>query len=133
MRRHTWILDISDDPNFGPNAIRHFDQSWQSLHALEATLRFKIDIVMTVDEYVFGHCLNERNHFTEGDDPSGMVEYIQQLLGEGTYPAIDAIAEAEGVEMFWTTVHDHARDPGRFDRNLACLLDGFERALHFEN
>ena len=129
LRRHPWILDISDDPNFGPNAIRHFDQSWQSLNSLDATLEFKIDVVMTVDEYVFGHCLHERNHFTEGDHHSGMVEYLQQLLGEGEYPAIDALVESEGIDTFFTTMHDHARDYGRFDRNLARLLSGFALAL----
>ena len=31
LRRHPWVLDITDDPSIGPNAMRHFDQSWQAL------------------------------------------------------------------------------------------------------
>ncbi|MGZ4765632.1 MAG: TetR/AcrR family transcriptional regulator, partial [Ilumatobacteraceae bacterium] len=57
LQRHPWILDIADDPNIGPNAMRHFDQSWQALSSLDASFDDKLDLIMAVDEYVFGFCL----------------------------------------------------------------------------
>ena len=27
LDRHPWVLDVRDDPDFGPNGVRHFDQS----------------------------------------------------------------------------------------------------------
>ncbi|HEX3087347.1 MAG TPA: TetR/AcrR family transcriptional regulator, partial [Ilumatobacteraceae bacterium] len=58
LRRHHWILDITDDPNIGPNAMRHFDQSWQAVASLDASFDDKMDLITAVDEYVFGYCLH---------------------------------------------------------------------------
>ena len=62
LERHPWILDITDDPPIGPNSVRHFDQSLQAVASLPIPLADKLDIVSTVDEYVFGYCLHERNN-----------------------------------------------------------------------
>ncbi len=132
-RRHPWILDVSDDPNFGPNAIRHFDQSWGALRGMDASLEFKMDIVMSVDEYVFGYCLHERNNFTEGGDPMDMIDYVARLIAANEYPAVASIVSEIGLDSFWRSVHAQARDKRRFDRNLARLLDGFEVALERMN
>jgi hypothetical protein len=34
-----------------------------------------------------------------------------------------------GMPQLWSRLHNHARSPGRFDRNLARLLAGFEASL----
>jgi hypothetical protein len=34
-----------------------------------------------------------------------------------------------GLESLWTRIHTHARGAGRFDRNLARMLAGFEASL----
>ena len=62
LRRHPWMLDITDDPPIGPNSVRHFDQSWQALASLDAGFEDKLDLIMAVDEYVFGYCLHQRNN-----------------------------------------------------------------------
>jgi len=129
LRRHPWILDITDDPNIGPNAIRHFDQSWQALASLEATFEQKLDLITVVDEYVFGYCLHERNNLKEEVDDADMVEYISALLEEDDYPALSGMVSEIGLERLWSKIHGHARNPGRFDRNLARLLAGFEASL----
>ena len=46
LRRHPWILDISDDPSIGPNAMRHFDQCLQALATLDVDFRDKLDLIM---------------------------------------------------------------------------------------
>ena len=91
LLRHPWILDITDDPAIGPNSVRHFDQSLQAVAALPVGLRDKLDIVATVDEYVFGYCLQERNNVQPGDAEvdADMVEYVEALLRTGDYPHLD--------------------------------------------
>ena len=126
LRRHPWILDIADDPNIGPNAMRHFDQSWQALVPLEATFDEKLDLITAVDEYVFGFCLHERNNLKDDVDDAEMVEYIGDLMRDDEHPALAAMVKEMGLARLWTKIHSNARAPGRFDRNLARLLAGFE-------
>ncbi|MEA3184772.1 MAG: hypothetical protein QOJ74_1249 [Ilumatobacteraceae bacterium] len=129
LQRHPWILDIADDPNIGPNAMRHFDQSWQALSSLTASFEHKLDLIMVVDEYVFGFCLHERNNLTDDASEPEMADYIGALLAEGDYPALSEMVAEMGLERLWSRIHDHSRGAGRFDRNLARLLAGFEASL----
>lgn len=125
LRRHPWIFDITDDPKIGPNAMRHFDQSWQAVSTLNAPLDDKIDLITAVDEYVFGYCLHERNNLKDTANDAGMVGYLRRLLAEDHYPTLSTLVETHGLEHLWDRIHGNARDPDRFDRNLARLLNGF--------
>lgn len=129
LRRHPWILDIADDPNIGPNAMRHFDQCLQSLSSLDAGFDDKLDLIMVVDEYVFGFCLHERNNLKDDVDTGEMAHYISALLDEDDYPALSAMVADMGLRQMWSAIHAHVRGGGRFDRNLARLLAGFEASL----
>jgi AcrR family transcriptional regulator len=129
LRRHPWILDITDDPSIGPNAMRHFDPSWQALGSLDAGFEDKLDLITVVDEYVFGFCLHERNNLKDEPRDDEMVEYIGELLIEDEYPALAGMVSEMGLPRLWSRINSHARDSGRFDRNLARLLAGFEASL----
>ena len=99
LRRHPWILDITDDPSIGPNAMRHFDQSWQALASLDASFEDKLDLITVVDEYVFGYCLHERNNLKDNPKDAEMVDYIGALLvdDEAEYPACGRGSTPMGV------------------------------------
>jgi AcrR family transcriptional regulator len=129
LRRHPWILDINDDPSIGPNAMRHFDQSWQALASLDANFDDKLDLITVVDEYVFGFCLHERNNQTHDPNDDEMVDYIGALLSEAEYPALAGMVAEMGMPRLWSKIDAHSRSVGRFDRNLARLLAGFEASL----
>jgi AcrR family transcriptional regulator len=131
LQRHPWILDISDDPAFGPNSVRHFDQTLQAVASLAIPLGDKIDLVAAVDEYVFGSCLLERNNLQDDGAPfdEGMTRYVNGLIATGDYPELSALTEKYGLNEAWTHVASHLRDPKRFGRNLARLLDGIEADL----
>ena len=129
LRRHPWILDITDDPSIGPNAMRHFDQSWQALASLNASFEDKLDLITVVDEYVFGYCLHERNNLKDDPNDAEMADYIGALLVEDEYPALAAMVSEMGMPRLWSRIHTHARGVGRFDRNLARLLTGFEASF----
>lgn len=128
LRRHPWVFDIVGDPTIGPNAVRHFDQSWQAVEGLDVDLTTKLDIITAVDEYTFGSCLMERQRFSGHDDP-GMLRYIERLLDDGSYPALLALADEYGTDELWARIQAHAADEERFERNLARLLDGFDRGF----
>jgi hypothetical protein len=58
-----------------------------------------------------------------------MVDYIGALLIEDEYPALTGMVSEMGMERLWSKIHAHGRGSGRFDRNLARLLAGFEASL----
>ncbi len=134
LLRHSWIFDVTDDINLGPNSVRHFDQSLQALSSLPVNVSDRLDILTTVDEYVFGHCLQQRNapvgqsagaesalHHTK--------RYIDELLKTGDFPELSAWIAADGFDQTWQKVQSHAEDPGRFKRNLSRILDGIQADL----
>jgi len=129
LRRHPWVLDIADDPNLGPNSVRHFDQSLQAVADLDASLEDKLDVMTIVDEYVFGYCLHERTNFHDNNDSVAspeLIEYVNELAARGDYPYISALMAEHGPKGAWSRITASALDPNRFDRNLARILDGFE-------
>jgi AcrR family transcriptional regulator len=126
LERHPWILDIADDPAVGPNSVRHFDQSLQAVASLQLPLTEKFDIVRAVDEYVFGYCIQHRNSqlSAEPSFDDDMIAYVHGLVETGDYPQLAAVTAEYGLEQGWRLIDEHMRDPRRFERNLARLLDG---------
>lgn len=133
IRRHPWMFDISDDPSLGPNGVRHFDQSLQALASLDVDLQGKLDVLMAVDEYVFGFCMHERNNHGPGDDGDNlspaMENYLNDLIATGEYPALRAMTADSSMHAEWLRISSAMRDETRFDRNLKRLLDGFEKSF----
>jgi AcrR family transcriptional regulator len=134
LRRHPWVLDVRDDPAPGPNGIRHWDQSMHAVSGLGLSLGERFELVTAVDEYVFGFCLMERQNWAADEGPPGpeldpMRDYVGSLVATGEYPELAAIAADPGLDQAWAEMQRHVADPGRFDRNLQRLLDGFEAEL----
>ena len=132
LERHPWIFDIVEDPGAGPNGVRHFDQSMQAVSGLQGTMRDKLDVIFAVDEYVFGYCLHRRGgNPGEAQDPhgEGMMAYVGDLVAGGGYPTLEALIAEHGLREMWQMVDDQGRDDGRFERNLARLLDGIAATL----
>ena len=125
LERHPWIFDIVEDPAVGPNGVRHFDQSWEAVADYPGTFADKMDLVQSVDEYVFGYVLHARNDLREHHHDDAMRDYVYALLGTGDYPTLAGLAEEHGFDELWRQMDSHGRDPRRFDRNLSRLLDGF--------
>ena len=126
LRRHPWVFDIAGEPTIGPNAMRHFDQSWQAVSGFDGDLETKLDLISAVDEYTFGCCLWERQRPEGGAGDTAMVRYIEGLLAEGDYPAMRELTKDGGVHALWSRMQAHSDDEHRFERNLARLLDGFD-------
>ena len=74
MRRHPWMMDIADDPQFGPNTMRHFDQTLQAVSSLPIPFSQRLELVTAVDEYTFGFCMQERNNYVADEDTIARLE-----------------------------------------------------------
>lgn len=131
LLRHPWILDLTEDPGFGPNSVRHFDQSLQAVASMPIPMRDRFDIVSAVDEYVFGSCIAERHHDNEAHatSDSRTILYVNALVATGDYPQLAALTEQFGLQGAWDEMEKHRYDPTRFARNLRRLLDGIEADL----
>ena len=128
LLRHPWILDIADDPPLGPNFVRHFDQSMQAVSTFPGTFVDKLDVVHAVDEYTFGYCMHQRSTLYEDAMVNEEVSaYIEELVAGGDYPYLAELIADRRVADVMHEITAHTADPDRFDRNLARLLDGFER------
>jgi AcrR family transcriptional regulator len=133
FERHPWVFDVHDDPAVGPNGVRHFDQSLQAVASLEISLAEKFDIIGAVDEYVFGHALQQRNNYPDFEEHSAaaeeMISYVIELTRTGDYPQISKLIGELGGRGMWDVISTSMRDTDRFDRTLQRLLDGIERDL----
>ena len=128
LLRHRWVTSLSEGPSIGPSSVRHFDQSLQALAHLDQPFRVKLDILNTVDEYVFGYCTRIGGEASFGPR-SEMTEYVEQLMAEGSYPQLEALIDELGTEALWQEVEELFTDRDRFLRNVHRLLDGIERSL----
>jgi AcrR family transcriptional regulator len=125
IERHPWVLDVTDDPPIGPNSVRHFDQTMQAVSSIDLPLADRLDIASTIDEFVFGYCLMERNNpGTDFAAKAEMVDYVSVLLETGAYPTLKALADDMGINRVWDTVRKTFSVPDRFQRHLDRLLDG---------
>jgi AcrR family transcriptional regulator len=128
LLRHPWATSLSEGPSLGPNSVRHFDQSMQALAGLDHPFAVKLEILMLVDEYVFGYCTQVVGSSGFEELPE-FSEYVTQLIADGSFPQVQAVIAELGLEAMWRTVGDHLADPDRFERNLWRVIDGIARSL----
>jgi AcrR family transcriptional regulator len=128
LLRHPWALDIAAHESIGPNSVRHFDQTLEAVSSLDISLLARLDIVVAVDEYVFGYCVEHRGgeHVPERNR---MTDYVEELVATGGYPHLAKLVDDLGADAIWAAFAAHGADDSRFDRNLGRLLDGIEASL----
>jgi AcrR family transcriptional regulator len=130
---HPWSVGSLNQAQFGPNAVRHYEQSLAALASTALSYPQKTEVTAIFDDYVAGnaaHTIEARERLsTASRDPSVLIEakaYGETLMAAGDFPELAALAAQQ------------ARDPdsqvgplGNLDRQfeigLAALLDGIER------
>jgi AcrR family transcriptional regulator len=132
LLRHPWAVQALQGSGgagqqgaFGPNGIRHFEQSLAAVAGAPLDTTAKLDLITIVDDYVFGHVLRaaeEQSRTDAGrpDDTAAIAAYIQGLLADGSYPHISALTGDPAA----ASIGDPAELDRRFERGLAALLDG---------
>jgi AcrR family transcriptional regulator len=135
LLRHPWAVQAlqggsaaSQDGTFGPNGIRHFEQSLAAVATAPLDTASKLDLITLVDDYVFGHALRageqQARSAGAGDDEQGhaaqIAEYIQSQIATGRFPHLEKLTHDPAAQ----TLADPGRLDERFERGLRALLDG---------
>jgi len=129
---HPWAISSLNQAQFGPNAVRHYEQSLAALAATGLGYPQKTELTAILDDYVNGnaaHAVEARERMQLASrDPGLAIEaraYGEALMAAGAFPELEALAR-------------DARDGGgefdplanldrQFEVGLAALLDGIER------
>ena len=136
---HPWSLYALNDAQFGPNAMRHIEQSLAALDDLHLDAKQKLSLWGIVDDYVFGSALHTHESLSRAAEArrnpglvADAIAFGQQQLETGQFPRLTA--------LYRQSKSDHselADDAGgtsppmtrnllaaQFERGLKVLLDG---------
>ncbi len=87
---HHWVFQkMGEDGSFGPNGMRHFEQSLQAVAGLGLDREQTFEVIGQVDDYVFGYSLREveEREQEHGWSPE-VVDFFKRELATGAYPLI---------------------------------------------
>jgi AcrR family transcriptional regulator len=135
---HPWSLASLNDAQFGPNAMRHFEQSLAATAGTGLPAPARLELIAAVDDYVAGNALHSVESLTRAQiaqaDPAmvaAAVDYGLAQLQAGDFPQLKALY-GEGAS---TRADEPAMPPmtqdalsRQFERGLQALLDGI--AVH---
>ncbi|HST37889.1 MAG TPA: TetR/AcrR family transcriptional regulator [Conexibacter sp.] len=132
--RHPWAMEGLRGGRFGPNGMRHFEQSLIAMEATGLPPRERLSLVATVDDYVFGFVTREVGDTPErttgegGEwDDAAAFDYLDEMVSGGDFPAIRRLLGDDDRRAAWAEVSAGWSD--RFEHGLALLLDGIELML----
>lgn len=128
--RHPWMIaTISDAPRFGPNTLRHADESAGAVRALDLDDTAKRALLTAVDTFTHGLVMMElagtirRRVDPDVDRPrrAAGADYVREQIATGAYPHLAAFDLAELTA---------AGDAGAvFEQGLTWLLAGVDATL----
>jgi len=132
LLRHPWAVQAlqgrgaaAQDGSFGPNGIRHFEQSLAAVATAPLDTTAKLDLITIVDDYVFGHVLRagEQQARAATANPAhaaAITAYLQDQLSTGQFPHLTELARDPAAQR----ITDPATLDDRFERGLHALIDG---------
>jgi AcrR family transcriptional regulator len=121
--RHPWIASsIGDRSAFGPNSMRHVEQSLAAVSGLGLEGPEAFVVLGAVDDYTLGHTMRQVGQEAalgrEGIDADewreAMEPYWREMIATGEFPRLAAIADTE-----WDLLNEE-----RFELGLQWILDG---------
>lgn len=140
LMAHPWSVASLNDAQFGPNAMRHFEQSLAALAGTGLAAPARLELIAAVDDYVSGNALHAVESLTRARvaeaDPAmvaAAIAYGVAQLQTGDFPQLNAIyAESTNTEA------DESAGPpmtesaltAQFEHGLAALLDGLAARMN---
>jgi AcrR family transcriptional regulator len=133
--RHPWALSSLQAAAFGPNAMRHFEQSLASVATTGLDAAAKFELLALVDDYVFGSALHTvealRRAALAAADPEAVrvaIEFGMAQLRTGDLPEMAALmGDADpgtGIALSEGPPMGRERLDEQFERGLQTLLGG---------
>ncbi|MCE9579373.1 MAG: TetR/AcrR family transcriptional regulator [Deltaproteobacteria bacterium] len=131
--RHPWVLTATEGLRFGPNSMKHVEQSMAAVASVPGDLTRKLAMIAIVDDFVAGHVARRSGTGAITDASPGAVHaidtFVTAQLATGAYPQLRAlIGEQSPVDAF-TKAMTSMSDDALFEFGLEALLDGFARAI----
>ena len=128
LMAHPWSLTSLNDAQFGPNGMRHFEQSLAAVAGTGRGVPSRFELIAAIDDYVSGNALHAVESLTRARaadaDPAmvaAAVAFGVAQLQTGDFPQLSAIyAESAQAGPPMT----EAALTEQFERGLAALLDG---------
>jgi AcrR family transcriptional regulator len=139
---HPWALSSLNDAQFGPNAMRHVEQSLAALDDVDLDPKARLSLWGTVDDYVFGNALHTVETLTRAAaaqrNPrlvADAMAFGQQQLATGHFPRLAALFRQESTRdrstsdgTSRTSAPPTTGLADQFEHGLESLLDGL--AIH---
>ena len=130
--RHPWAVKSLQGQGaseqagaFGPNGLRHFEQSLAAVAGAPLDTEAKLDLLANVDDFVFGHVLRSgeiRSRADQADSDTAAVvgALLTEQLRAGKFPHLAALAQDPAA----ATMIQAVKLDERFERGIRALLDG---------
>ena len=128
MVRHPWLIHMAGKrTEWGPNALRHIEQSLAALDSLDVDTETAISVIAAVDHFVLG-CVRMEIIDKMSQERFGM-SHDERLMTMLDY--LRGQAEENGLTRLGKALEEKVHRPKSvgFDRGLSWLLDGIERDL----
>jgi AcrR family transcriptional regulator len=132
LLRHPWAVvalqgsaAASQDGSFGPNGLRHFEQSLAALASAPLSTEAKLDLLGIVDDYVFGSVLRagELQARSEAAADSAhneaVMAFLNEQIGTGRFPHLAALTADPAAQ----TMVEPGKAEARFEHGLALLVE----------
>jgi AcrR family transcriptional regulator len=140
LMAHPWSLASLNDAQFGPNAIRHFEQSLAAVAGTGLPAPARFELIAAIDDYVSGNALHAVESLARAriaeENPAmvaAAVAYGTALVRAGDFPQLTAIY----AESTSTQADEPAGPPmteaaltSQFERGLQALLDGLAARMN---
>jgi AcrR family transcriptional regulator len=136
LMRHPWAVQSlqgrgapAQEGTFGPNGLKHFEQSLAALADAPLSVRDKLGLLANLDDFVFGHVLRagEVRARAQQAETSDFVDRITAFLNEqfksGRLPHLAELSRDPAAR----TLLDPAALDERFERGLQALIGGVSR------
>jgi AcrR family transcriptional regulator len=138
LMAHPWSLAALTEAQFGPNAMRHFEQSLAAVAGTGLATAARFELIAAVDDYVSGNAMHAAEALTRAKmaeaDPAmvaAAVSYGIAQIQSGEFPQLSAIyaqsaetGEAAGPPM------TEAALTSQFERGLQAMLDGLAARMN---
>jgi AcrR family transcriptional regulator len=137
---HAWSITTLNDAQFGPNAMRHYEQSLAALRPTVLTFAQKITLTAILDDYVVGSAIHtveslERTR-AAAQSPATVTDGIafgEVLLGTGDFPELAALYAKANARVDDSPAAGPAMDADnlgtQFEAGLSALLDGLTHSM----
>jgi AcrR family transcriptional regulator len=138
LMAHPWSLASLTEAQFGPNAMRHFEQSLAAVAGTGLAAAERFELIAAVDDYVSGNAMHAVEALTRARlaeaDPAMVAAAISHGIAQlqsGEFPQLSAIysESAESGQAAGPPMTEAALT-SQFERGLQAMLDGLAARMN---